>query len=182
MADLLMKPMHRITRYPLLLKRLLGYIPAGTKEHIVVDELLTDIEERVTDIDETVRRNESAYRLRWLDNNLDFNNQIDKFTLEDNHRELLLEKAFVMKKGSNTSDVLVLIMTDMVIIIKAKKGEQMVLAKPPIPLELALFLDMPDTEEDKNIFCILHSYSQIHHLKALSKHDKLEWLKPWLVC
>ncbi|KAJ3090610.1 Rho guanine nucleotide exchange factor (GEF) 17 [Quaeritorhiza haematococci] len=74
LADLLVKPMHRITRYPILLKRLASNIKTGSIEYRFAIDLINKIEEQVTEINESVRKRESEYRINLIDENLDFNN------------------------------------------------------------------------------------------------------------
>ncbi len=43
-------------------------------------------------------------------------------------------------------EVLVLLFTDLLLIVKVKKADQFQLMKPPIPFEAAVFLDKSDSE------------------------------------
>lgn len=74
LSDLLVKPMHRITRYPLLFKRLLSHFPNGGVEFDILSVLLSGIEEKVGDLNEIVRVNESTHRIKIIDENMDFGN------------------------------------------------------------------------------------------------------------
>jgi hypothetical protein len=47
LPDLLVKPMHRITRYPLLLKRLLSHTRPNTAEYDIIDSLCTKFDTKV---------------------------------------------------------------------------------------------------------------------------------------
>lgn len=73
LSDLLVKPMHRITRYPLLLKRLLSYTRPNSAEHDLINELVNKFESRVKEINENVRKTESLARINFIEENLDFN-------------------------------------------------------------------------------------------------------------
>lgn len=77
LPDLLVKPMHRITRYPILFKRLLSNTIKGSAEYEAVNNLINAIEQQVGDINESVRRHEAAYRINVIDENLDFNNVVE---------------------------------------------------------------------------------------------------------
>ncbi|KAJ3164097.1 Intersectin 1 (SH3 domain protein) [Geranomyces variabilis] len=179
LPDLLVKPMHRVTRYPILFKRLLSYVPKGQVEHEAVNTLITDIESRVADINESVRRREAEYRINVIDDNLDFNGVTERFKLANGRRELISEKTFTyLKKNTNgTVEVSVVFFTDLVLIIRPRKtADSFILFKPPIPLEAAVFLDKPDAFGLKNVFLIIHLQQEIHSLQAISAYDKNNWL------
>ncbi|KAJ3145423.1 Intersectin 1 (SH3 domain protein) [Geranomyces michiganensis] len=179
LPDLLVKPMHRVTRYPILFKRLLSYVPKGQAEHEAVNTLINDIESRVADINESVRRHEAEYRINVIDDNLDFNGVTERFKLANGRRELISEKTFTyLKKNSNgTVEVSVVFFTDLVLIMRPRKtADSFILFKPPIPLEAAVFLDKPDAYGLKNVFLIIHLQQEIHSLQAISAYDKNNWL------
>jgi hypothetical protein len=73
LPDLLVKPMHRITRYPLLLKRLLSHTRPNTAEYDIIDSLVTKFDVKVGEINENVRKTESLARINFIEENLDFN-------------------------------------------------------------------------------------------------------------
>ncbi|TPX54814.1 hypothetical protein PhCBS80983_g05728 [Powellomyces hirtus] len=180
LPDLLVKPMHRVTRYPILFKRLLSYIPKGLPEHDVVNTLINNIEDKVADINESVRKHEAEYRIHVIDENLDFNGVTERFKIANGRRELISEKTFTyLKKNTNgTVEISVVFFTDLVLIIRPKKaGDSYILFKPPIPLEAAVFLDKPDSHGMKNMFLIIHLQQEIHSLQAISAYDKNNWLQ-----
>ncbi|TPX67721.1 hypothetical protein SpCBS45565_g03605 [Spizellomyces sp. 'palustris'] len=179
LADLLVKPMHRITRYPILFKRLLSNTVKGSSEYETVNDFINGIEKKVADINEGVRRHEAAYRINLIDENLDFNNVVERFKLANGRRELISEKSFTyLKKNTNgTVEVVVLFFTDLVLIVRPKKADTFILFKPPIPLEAAVFLDKPDAHGLKNVFQIIHLQQEIHSLQTISAYDKNAWLQ-----
>ncbi|KAI9004057.1 hypothetical protein BC832DRAFT_69814 [Gaertneriomyces semiglobifer] len=156
LADLLVKPMHRITRYPMFLKRLLASILKDTPEYELVNSVINNIEQRINDVNESARRHESAYRINMIDENLDFNNVYSRFKLANKRRELISEKpmTYIKKNTSSTVQVIVLFFTDMVMIVRQKKPDTFILFKPPIPLEAAVFLDKPDAHGKFSTFGI----------------------------
>jgi len=98
------------------------------------------------EVNEKVRKNEASFRIQQLDETLDFAGIIERFKIANGKRELLSEKplTYLKKTGSTTSlEVLVILFTDMMLILRWKKDE-LVLFKPPIPFEAAVFLDKPD--------------------------------------
>ncbi|KAJ3021216.1 hypothetical protein HKX48_008982 [Thoreauomyces humboldtii] len=180
LADLLVKPMHRVTRYPILFKRLLSYVAKSSPEYDTVNNLINDIEARVADINESVRKHEAEYRIHVIEESLDFNNVTERFKLANGRRELISEKTLTyLKKNTNgTVELSAVFFTDMILLIRPKKaGETYILFKPPIPLEAAVFLDKPDAFGLKNVFLIIHLQQEIHTLQAISAYDKNTWLQ-----
>ncbi|TPX47785.1 hypothetical protein SeMB42_g03195 [Synchytrium endobioticum] len=181
LEDLLVKPLHRVTRYPILLKRLLSHIKADAPEHRAVIMAISRIEAQVALVNEAVRKREAEFRIHLIDEKMDFGGVVDKFKLADGIRELVSEKPFTYlkkhSKGSSASvDVLVLVFTDMVLITREKKNGKIVLYKPPIPFEAAVFLDKPDILDSRNVFQIVHLQHEMHTLRARSAYDKNRWL------
>ena len=178
LADMLVKPMHRITRYPLLFKRLLPHLENDTKDKQALSDLLINIEATVKLINDTIKGREALYRIRMLDTILEFGIVADRFEIASTNRELLSEKSFTYWKRSTgtPTEITVLLFSDMIMLTKHKKPEQLQLLKPPIPLESAVFLEKPDGLE-KNVFEIIHTEQESYVLQSLSSSDKQTWLQ-----
>lgn len=179
LSDLLVKPMHRITRYPIFFKRLLTHVNKDSADYVAINDLINNIETMAVNVNESVRQHESSYRIRYIDDNLDFGNVVERFRIANGRRELVSEKQFTyMKKNSSAIvEVTVLFFSDLVLMVKSKKAESFVLFKPPIPLESIVLLDKPDTVELKNAFQIVHIGSEIHTLVTNTAYDKNTWLQ-----
>ncbi|KAL2920040.1 hypothetical protein HK105_200106 [Polyrhizophydium stewartii] len=180
LADMLVKPMHRITRYPLLFKRLLPNLGTDSREQVALSALLIEIEGTISAVNETIKRREAAYRINQLDEILDFSVVSDRFRIAVDGRELVSEKSFMYyKKATNIPiDVTVILFTDMILIVRSKKTEQLQLLKQPIPLESVVLLDKPDDGSGyKNLFQVIHVELETHTLQALSSYDKNSWLQ-----
>jgi hypothetical protein len=72
LADMLMKPMQKITRYPLLFKRLLPNLVTDSPEFYALSQLLVDLEKLISDVNETVRTMEAKFKIKCIDNTMDF--------------------------------------------------------------------------------------------------------------
>jgi hypothetical protein len=148
LKDLLIKPMHRITRYPLLFKRLLENIDKKQLQYSMIETLIFSIENKISTINEMVRKSEAKYRIGVIENSLEWNNIFPKFNIDNDRRELISEKQFIYnKRGTHTVDITILVFTDIILFLKCKKDkEQYILYRQPIPLENVLFLDKLDTK------------------------------------
>ncbi|XP_046999743.1 intersectin-1 [Schistocerca americana] len=66
LSSFLIKPMQRITKYPLLIKKILEYTPADHPDHQNLQEALAKAEEFCRQVNEGVREKENSERLEWL--------------------------------------------------------------------------------------------------------------------
>ncbi|KAJ1345087.1 hypothetical protein BSLG_000602 [Batrachochytrium salamandrivorans] len=178
LADMLVKPMHRITRYPLLFKRLLPNLGTDSSEYVALNGLLAEIDGVISRVNETIKRREHAFRINQLDEILDFGVISERFKIAIDNRELISEKPLMyFKKTSNIPiDAVVFLFSDMVLIVKIKRSDHLQLLKPPIPLEAVVLLDKPDGV-DKNMFQITHLDVETHLMQAFSSYDKNMWLQ-----
>ncbi|KAI8898381.1 hypothetical protein BC833DRAFT_620385 [Globomyces pollinis-pini] len=179
-ADMLMKPMQKITRYPLLFKRLLPNLVTDSLDYIDLSTLLTKIEQIIGDINEHVRIMESRFKIRLIEETTDFGLVTDRFSICTEERELMMENSFqyISKTGLNV-EVVVLLFNDMILILKRSKKVEggYSLFKLPIPLESAVFVDKMDTEDTKKVFQIVHIQQEVHNLQCYSVFDKKSWLQ-----
>ncbi|KAJ3305041.1 Intersectin-2 [Kappamyces sp. JEL0829] len=178
-ADMLMKPMQKITRYPLLLKRLLPNLITDSPEFKSLSHLITDMEKSICDVNETVRKMEAKFRIKMIDQTMDFGLVFEKFRIAADGRDLILENTlqYVGKTGMPT-EVIVLLFSDMILITKRSKKIEggYTLFKTPIALENVVFIDHTSSE-GKRGFQIAHLKSEIHTILAYSVFDKKSWLQ-----
>ncbi|KAG8238925.1 hypothetical protein J437_LFUL000762, partial [Ladona fulva] len=66
LSSFLIKPMQRITKYPLLIRKILEYTPEGHPDRQNVQEALAKAEEFCMQVNEGVREKENSDRLEWL--------------------------------------------------------------------------------------------------------------------
>lgn len=78
-----------------------------------------------------------------------------KFRLADGRRELISEKNFtyIKKSTSGTVEVIVILFTDLILIVRLKRSDSFVLVKNPLPYESIVFLDKPDSDGAWTITC-----------------------------
>ncbi|KAK7791370.1 hypothetical protein R5R35_007909 [Gryllus longicercus] len=66
LSSFLIKPMQRITKYPLIIKKILEYTPKGHPDWQNLQEALLKAEEFCKQVNEGVREKENSDRLEWL--------------------------------------------------------------------------------------------------------------------
>ncbi|RKO98180.1 hypothetical protein CXG81DRAFT_17066 [Caulochytrium protostelioides] len=180
-SDMLVKPMHRITRYPILFKRLHGYVPQDSIAHQRLQTLIASVEKTVGQVNEAVRHREALWRIQEIEDSLEFANPADKFHLVTGNRELISEKTFQLlckKNGAATFiDVNLMVFSDILLITRLKRGEQLYLLRPAIPLESVIFIDKPDSDGMRNIHQMVHIGKEVHTFQSKSSYDKNMWLQ-----
>ena len=160
----------------MLLKRLQERVAKTGEEATLLSHIISRIESMTQMVNDAVREKESSYRLGILSATMDFNN-MEKFKLDNGLRELVSEKPFTyIRKNGQFSDVLVVVLTDMILLLKQRK-EQLILVKPPIPFESLALIDQTDSKLGyQNSFQILHQRNDIYTFQARSHSDKIQWL------
>lgn len=147
---MLMKPMQKVTRYPLLFKRLLPNMTPGTDDFDSLTILINSLEQAIFKLNETVRHMESRFRIRLIDKTLDFGLVADKFKIAIDDRQLLMENNlfYINQKADTLIEVVVFLFNDMLLIARRSKKVLggYILYKPPIPLEQVVFLDQSADE------------------------------------
>ncbi|XP_057373684.1 intersectin-1-like isoform X2 [Daphnia carinata] len=66
LTSYLLKPMQRITKYPLLIKKILESTDVSHPDRLLLDEALVKAEELCNQVNEGVREQENSDRLEWL--------------------------------------------------------------------------------------------------------------------
>ncbi|XP_011861112.1 PREDICTED: intersectin-1 isoform X2 [Vollenhovia emeryi] len=66
LSSFLIKPMQRITKYPLIINKILEYTPVDHPDRQYLQEALAKSEEFCTQVNEGVREKENSDRLEWL--------------------------------------------------------------------------------------------------------------------
>ena len=72
-SDMLMKPMQKITRYPLLFRRLLPNTLPDTPEHVMLSKLIVDMEKAVSLVNQKAHFMQAKFKTGIIGKTLDFN-------------------------------------------------------------------------------------------------------------
>lgn len=84
--------------------------------------------------------------------------------------------SLIKKSGSLTTEVMIILFDDMILIVKTKKVG-FALVKPPIPLEECLFIDKPESASDRNTFQIIHFPFEAYSFQSYTSFDKHSWIQ-----
>ncbi|CAE1260660.1 unnamed protein product [Acanthosepion pharaonis] len=80
LSSFLLKPMQRITRYPLLIKKILKHTPPHHPDHIHLTEALLQGEELCNQVNEAVREKENSNCLEWIQQHVQCDGLAEKLT------------------------------------------------------------------------------------------------------
>ncbi|XP_029940888.1 rho guanine nucleotide exchange factor 28 isoform X2 [Salarias fasciatus] len=180
----------RITKYPVLLERILQYTQEGTEEHADLSKALAQIRDVIAAVDLRVSEYERHQRLREVWNRME-NRSAAKlknghmFRKQDmmgpgqrlKHQGLLLWKTAT----GRLKDVLALLLTDTLIFLQEKDQKYTFAAvdqKPPV-IALQKLIVREVANEEKGMFLISASAAgpEMYEVHTSSKDERNAWMR-----
>ncbi|XP_034243922.1 intersectin-1 isoform X2 [Thrips palmi] len=125
LSSFLIKPMQRITKYPLLIKKILHYTSIDHPDHSYVQEALSKAEELCNQVNEGVREKENSDRLEWLQRNVQcdgLNEQIDFNSLTNSLGPRKFLHHGVLIKAKSGKELMGFLLTDFLMLAKPSKS------------------------------------------------------------
>ncbi|KAF5909210.1 intersectin-1 isoform X1, partial [Clarias magur] len=194
LSSFLLKPMQRVTRYPLIIKNILENTPESHPDHSHLRQALEKAEELCSQVNEGVREKENSDRLEWiqahvqcegLSEQLVFNSVTNclgprkflhsgKLYKAKSNKELfgflfndfLLLTQITRPLGSSASDK----------VFSAKSHLQYRMYKTPIFLNEVLVKLPTDPSGDEPIFHISH-IDRVYTIRAESINERTAWVQ-----
>ncbi|ORX61017.1 Dbl homology domain-containing protein [Piromyces finnis] len=154
LKDLLIEPMHRITRYSILFKRLSGYINYPLHP---INTFLSQIDEETKKVNTAVGEMDSKQKVIKLEKILEWNNKFNIFC--DKRKLYNIQEFQLIDKNGHNNEVVAYTFTDFILIVKMRKNIP-ILCIPPITYECCNIIDCFETAES-----------------AKSRTDKKNWLE-----
>ncbi|XP_072533626.1 intersectin-2a isoform X2 [Salminus brasiliensis] len=193
LSSFLLKPMQRITRYPLLIRNILENTPAGHVDQANLREALDRAEELCSQVNEGVREKENSDRLEWLQNHVQCEGVIEHLVFNSLTNCLgprkLLHSGRVWKTKSSKelwaflfSDFLLLTYTAKQFSsstdkpFSPKSNTMYKMYKTPVFLNEVLVKMPSDPCSDDPIFHISH-IDRVYTLKADSINERTTWVQ-----
>uniref|UniRef100_H3DK01 Osteoclast-stimulating factor 1 n=1 Tax=Tetraodon nigroviridis TaxID=99883 RepID=H3DK01_TETNG len=193
LCSFLLKPMQRITRYPLHIKNILECTAEGHADRLPLKEALERAEELCQQVNEGVREKENSDRLEWLQThvlcegtaeNLAFNSLTNCL----GPRKLL--HSGKMYKAKSNKELWAFLFNDFLLLTHTakqftssgldklfsnKNNVQLKMYKPPVLLNEVL-VKLPDPSSDEPVFHISH-IDRVYILKTENINERTAWVQ-----
>ncbi|XP_057195395.1 rho guanine nucleotide exchange factor 2 [Triplophysa rosa] len=176
----------RITKYPVLIQRILDNTKGSDEESKSLVHSLALIRELLCSVDQQVQELERAQRLQEIQSRVDPRAQTEvkgggAFRGGELLRRRLIHEGTLLWKaqGSRLKDVHVLLMTDILVFMQEKDQKYMFpcLDKPAV-LCLQNLIVRDIANQERGMFLISHSTPpEMYELHATSKNDRKTWMK-----
>uniref|UniRef100_A0A8C2XCP0 Rho guanine nucleotide exchange factor (GEF) 28a n=1 Tax=Cyclopterus lumpus TaxID=8103 RepID=A0A8C2XCP0_CYCLU len=180
----------RITKYPVLLERILHYTREGSREHSDLSSALVQIRDIIAAVDLTVNRYERCQELQEvlarLENKsfakLKNDKVFRKQDLHSKHRDLQYKGLVYWKTATGRlKDTLALLLTDVLVFLQ-EKDQRFVFAavdqKPPvIPLQKLIVREVAN--EERGMFLISASSvgPEMYEVHATTRDERNAWMR-----
>ncbi|XP_065122864.1 rho guanine nucleotide exchange factor 28 isoform X3 [Paramisgurnus dabryanus] len=179
----------RITKYPVLLERILQYTEEGTEEHADLSRTLVLIRELISAVDQSVSQYEQNQRLSEVLGRME-NKCSTKlksghtFRKQDitNGRALLHEGPLLWKTATGRlKDVLAFLLSDYLVILQEKDQKYIFAAvdlKPPvIPLQKLIVREVANEERGMFLISASSPGPEMYEVHAASKEERNTWMR-----
>ncbi|XP_051018896.1 rho guanine nucleotide exchange factor 18 isoform X1 [Acomys russatus] len=177
----------RITKYPVLVERIIQNTEAGTEDYKDLSQALNLIKDIISQVDAKVSECEKGQRLREIAGKMDLKSSSKlknglSFRKEDMlRRQLHLEGTLCWKSASGRlKDVLAVLLTDVLLLLQEKDQKYVfasVDSKPPV-ISLQKLIVREVANEEKAMFLISASMQgpEMYEIHTSSKEDRNTWM------
>ncbi|XP_043919490.1 intersectin-2 [Protopterus annectens] len=194
LSSFLLKPMQRITRYPLIIKNILDNTPESHPDHSHLKMALERAEELCSQVNEGVREKENSDRLEWLQSHVQCEGLTEQLVFNSLTNCLgprkLLHSGKLYKTKSNKelygflfNDFLLLtymvkqfVSSGSEKLFSPKSNSQFKMYKTPVFLNEVLVKFPTDPSGDEPVFHISH-IDRVYTLKAESANERTAWVQ-----
>ncbi|KAM7395539.1 hypothetical protein PAMA_007013 [Pampus argenteus] len=194
LSSFLLKPMQRITRYPLLIKNILEHTADSHADHSPLREALDRAEELCSQVNEGVREKENSDRLEWIQSHVQCDGPIEHLVFNSltnclGPRKLLHSGRLCKTKSSR--DLWVFLFNDFLLLTHSAKSFsssgpdklfspktniQLKMYKTPLFLNEVLVKMPPDPSSDEPLFHVSH-IDRVYTLKTETLNERTTWVQ-----
>uniref|UniRef100_A0A668AEI6 Intersectin 2a n=1 Tax=Myripristis murdjan TaxID=586833 RepID=A0A668AEI6_9TELE len=194
LSSFLLKPMQRITRYPLLIKNILEHTPEGHADRGPLREALERAEELCSQVNEGVREKENSDRLEWIQTHVQCEGLIEHLVFNSltnclGPRKLLHSGR--LHKTKSSRELWAFLFNDFLLLTHSAKpfsssgADKLFSPKTSIQLKMyktPLFLNevlvkMPsDPSSDEPLFHVSH-IDRVYTLKTETLNERTTWVQ-----
>ncbi|XP_067872193.1 rho guanine nucleotide exchange factor 18 isoform X2 [Heterodontus francisci] len=179
----------RITKYPVLVERLIQNTEAGSEDHEELTKALLLIKDTITEVDEKVNVCEKARRLKEIVNRMEIKS-IAKLKNGDTFRKIdmlrakrrLLHEGVVCWKAASgrLKDILALVLSDVILLLQEKDQKYSFAAvdQKPAGISLHKLIVREVANEEKGMFLISASDEgpEMYEIHTNSKEERNTWM------
>ncbi|KAJ8353340.1 hypothetical protein SKAU_G00209070 [Synaphobranchus kaupii] len=195
LSSFLLKPMQRITRYPLIIKNILESTPETHLDHIQLQGALERAEKLCSQVNEGVRQKENVDRLEWLQSHVQCDGVIENLVFNSLTNCLgprkLLHSGKVHNKSKGNKELFVFLFNDFLLLTNAAKqfsssggdklfspkcNMQFKIYKMPVFLNEVLIKSPSDPSSEEPVFHISH-INRVYTLKTESINERTAWVQ-----
>ncbi|XP_059206845.1 intersectin-2b [Centropristis striata] len=193
LSSFLLKPMQRITRYPLHIKNILESTPEGHADRGPLKESLERAEELCKQVNEGVREKENSDRLEWIQSHVQCDGAAENMVFNSltnclGPRKLL--HSGKMNKAKSNKELWAFLFNDFLLLTHAakqftssgpdklfsnKNNVQLKMYKPPVLLNEVL-VKLPDPSSDEPTFHISH-IDRVYILRTDNINERTAWVQ-----
>lgn len=179
----------RITKYPVLVERIIQNTEAGSEDHEELPKALVLIKDTITDVDDRVSLCEKARRWKEIVNRMDIKSTaklkngstFHKMNMLRTKRKLLYEGVVCWKAASGRlKDILALLLTDVILLLQEKDQKYLfaTVDQKPAGISLHKLIVREVANEEKGMFLISASDEgpEMYEIHTNSKEERNTWM------
>ncbi|KAL3883381.1 hypothetical protein ACJMK2_029651 [Sinanodonta woodiana] len=195
LSSFLLKPMQRITKYPLLIEKILKYTPVGHPDHQHLTEALAKAEELCNQVNEGVREKENSDRLEQLQKLVICDGLPEKITFNSVTNCLgprKLVHSGVLYKSKSNKELVVFLFNDFLLLTQANRpvgsmssiqqiftprnSMHFKMYKTPLVLNEVMIKKPTEEDADPCQFQLNH-VDRLYHFKCSNQNERDTWIK-----
>jgi hypothetical protein len=194
LSSFLLKPMQRITRYPLLIEKILQHTPADHPDYHNMQEALAKATELCSQVNEGVRELENSDRLEWLQNHVQCDGLPEKLTFNSSTNCLGPRKYIhsgTLYKQKSGKELVGFLFNDFLLLTQPQRplggasalfrfdlkgSSHFKMYRSPIFLNDLVVTRVPDDDADGTVFLLSH-VDRRYNLRAPSTAEKETWVR-----
>ncbi|XP_072100423.1 rho guanine nucleotide exchange factor 18 isoform X2 [Mobula birostris] len=179
----------RITKYPVLVERIIQNTEAGSEDHEELTKALVLIKDTITEVDEKVSLYEKALRWKTIVDRMDIKSTaklkngsiFDKINMMRTKRRLLYEGVVCWKAASGRlKDILAVLLTDVILLLQEKDQKYLfaTVDQKPAGISLHKLIVREVANEEKGMFLISASDEgpEMYEIHTNSKEERNTWM------
>ncbi|KAL5009816.1 hypothetical protein ScPMuIL_012121 [Solemya velum] len=194
LSSFLLKPMQRITKYPLMIGKILEYTPSGHPDHPNLSDALTRAEELCSQVNEGVRERENSDKLEWMQTQVQCDGLPERIVFNSvtnclGARKLLYSG--ILYKVKSNKELVCFLFNDFLLfttpiramgssstnfVFDRKGSVQCRMYKTPVILNEVMVKKTQDEDADPCQFQISH-IDRVYNLRTANTNERDSWVK-----